>query len=478
MSRKQKWRSNRDDDQLDDSPISLTIETLTGTAFEISVSPDDYISSLKSRIQRVEGIPVNQQHLLLGEQILADNTTIANNNLRDGATLRLVLSLQGGPIGTSRRMLPLDNETIRQLVNLNKKEILEDAPPGSKLAVLIFREGEVINLLRVIENSDGSITNLKDSPKKTSTVGLPEKKKSKQSVDNNVTYRKMMQLKHKLETLSISSTSKIKRTKSEHRKSASAPERSQMKTEKDSSKRHTWRLPKIVQSSPVLEKYVRSAEFSRIPVLPTITSACSDKNTKATTTRQLCHIMNDPRHTGSTSSIDSISESGTDIDVSSTDWSRRPSSSSMVLSHNIHINVSRQASPTEQMTAMSLSNNTGLGAIHRILNRSDVPIQLDDDEEPMESESNRVNKKAQATVIEDLNESTAEQIVEKKKKRCAHCNKKLTISAQYTCRCGLLFCPEHRYSESHNCSYDYQKNGRDSIEKNNPLVVRPKLPKI
>lgn len=35
-----------------------------------------------------------------------------------------------------------------------------------------------------------------------------------------------------------------------------------------------------------------------------------------------------------------------------------------------------------------------------------------------------------------------------------------------------------RYSESHNCSYDYQKNGRDSIEKNNPLVVRPKLPKI
>lgn len=43
--------------------------------------------------------------------------------------------------------------------------MLEDAPPGSKLAVLIFRDGEVINLLRVIENSDGSVTNLKDSPR-------------------------------------------------------------------------------------------------------------------------------------------------------------------------------------------------------------------------------------------------------------------------------------------------------------------------
>ncbi|VVC40917.1 Hypothetical protein CINCED_3A012539 [Cinara cedri] len=449
MSRKQKWRSNSEDDQLDDSPISLTIETLTGTAFEITVSPADYISSLKSRIQRVEGIPVSQQYLLLGEKILSDNTTIASNNLQDGATLRLVLSLQGGPIGTSRRMLPLDNETIRQLVNLNKKEIFEDAPPGHKFAVLIFREGEVINVLRVIENSDGSTTNLKDTPKKIiSTIELPEKKKSKQTVENNVTYRKMMQLKHKLETLSISSKSKLKRTKSEHRKSASAPEKSQMKTEKDNNKRHTWRLPKIVQSSPVLGKYVRSAEFSRIPVLPTITSACSEKNAKSTTARQLCHIMNDPRHTGSTSSIDSISESGTDIEVSSTDWSRRPSSSSLVLSHNIHINVSRQASPTEQMTAMSLSNNTDLGAIHRILNRTDMPpIQLDGDEggeEPMESESNRAEKKAPNIVTEDLNQTPADQVVEKKKKRCAQCNKKLTISAQYTCRCGLTFCPEHR----------------------------------
>lgn len=140
----------------------------------------------------------------------------------------------------------------------------------------------------------------------------------------------------------------------------------------------------------------------------------------------------------------SISESGTDIDVSSTDWSRRPSSSSLVLSHNIHINVSRQASPTEQMTTMSLSNNTGLGAIHRLLNRSDMPIQLDDDEELMESENNRTEKKFPATITEDLNQNS-NQVLEKKKKRCAQCNKKLTISAQYTCRCGLIFCPEHRW---------------------------------
>jgi len=56
MSRKQKWRLKPDNDQSDDSPISLTVETLTGTAFEITANPTDYISSLKSRIQRVEGL--------------------------------------------------------------------------------------------------------------------------------------------------------------------------------------------------------------------------------------------------------------------------------------------------------------------------------------------------------------------------------------------------------------------------------------
>lgn len=65
-------------------------------------------------------------------------------------------------------------------------------------------------------------------------------------------------------------------------------------------------------------------------------------------------------------------------------------------------------------------------------------------------------------------------------------NIKIEIKTNNSWFCELLKCPTiiifllicFRYSESHNCSYDYQKNGRDSIEKNNPLIVRPKLPKI
>lgn len=34
--------------------------------------------------------------------------------------------------------------------------MLDDLPPGCRMAILIFREGDHLNLLRVLENLDGS----------------------------------------------------------------------------------------------------------------------------------------------------------------------------------------------------------------------------------------------------------------------------------------------------------------------------------
>ncbi|CAN1238316.1 Zinc finger A20 and AN1 domain-containing stress-associated protein 5 [Linum grandiflorum] len=31
----------------------------------------------------------------------------------------------------------------------------------------------------------------------------------------------------------------------------------------------------------------------------------------------------------------------------------------------------------------------------------------------------------------------------------------------FRCRCGELFCSEHRYSDRHDCSYDYKTAGRE-----------------
>lgn len=62
--------------------------------------------------------------------------------------------------------------------------------------------------------------------------------------------------------------------------------------------------------------------------------------------------------------------------------------------------------------------------------------------------------------------------------RCSECRKRLNITNVYTCRCNRLFCAAHRYSELHNCTYDYKTDGRKILEQTNPLVTAPKLPKI
>lgn len=82
--------------------MDLFIETLTGTAFELRVSPNDTVMSIKSKIQRVEGIPVAQQHLIWQNDELSDNQLLRDCNIPGGATLRLVLGMRGGPINTCR----------------------------------------------------------------------------------------------------------------------------------------------------------------------------------------------------------------------------------------------------------------------------------------------------------------------------------------------------------------------------------------
>ncbi|XP_050371559.1 zinc finger A20 and AN1 domain-containing stress-associated protein 8-like [Argentina anserina] len=62
-------------------------------------------------------------------------------------------------------------------------------------------------------------------------------------------------------------------------------------------------------------------------------------------------------------------------------------------------------------------------------------------------------------------------------KRCTSCNKRVGLTG-FNCRCGDLFCAVHRYSDKHDCPYDYRTAGRDAIAKANPVVKAEKLDKI
>lgn len=68
-------------------------------------------------------------------------------------------------------------------------------------------------------------------------------------------------------------------------------------------------------------------------------------------------------------------------------------------------------------------------------------------------------------------------VVKKEVNRCSGCRKRVGLTG-FRCRCGDLFCAEHRYSDRHDCSYDYKTAGREAIARDNPVVKAAKLVRI
>merc|ERR1739838_868775 len=64
-----------------------------------------------------------------------------------------------------------------------------------------------------------------------------------------------------------------------------------------------------------------------------------------------------------------------------------------------------------------------------------------------------------------------------KKNRCFMCRKRVGLTG-FDCRCGNLFCGIHRYSDKHNCPYDYKAEAAAKIRKENPVVVADKIQRI
>ncbi|KAK8926019.1 Zinc finger A20 and AN1 domain-containing stress-associated protein 8 [Platanthera zijinensis] len=61
--------------------------------------------------------------------------------------------------------------------------------------------------------------------------------------------------------------------------------------------------------------------------------------------------------------------------------------------------------------------------------------------------------------------------------RCNACKKRVGLTG-FNCRCGNVFCAAHRYSDKHNCQFNYRMAARDAIAKANPVVKAEKLDKI
>lgn len=72
---------------------------------------------------------------------------------------------------------------------------------------------------------------------------------------------------------------------------------------------------------------------------------------------------------------------------------------------------------------------------------------------------------------------TADAPAKKPTNRCWTCNKKVGLTG-FHCRCDGVFCGVHRYSDKHECDFDYKALGREQLTKANPTVAADKMERI
>ncbi|XP_004538526.1 AN1-type zinc finger protein 5 [Maylandia zebra] len=125
--------------------------------------------------------------------------------------------------------------------------------------------------------------------------------------------------------------------------------------------------------------------------------------------------------------------------------------------------ISPAISVTQQMTEMSLSSE------EKGVSGSKVELI-----EPVVSQPAVSASHPSTAGSED---SKSPEPPKPKKNRCFMCRKKVGLTG-FDCRCGNLFCGIHRYSDKHNCPYDYKAEAAAKIRKENPVVVAEKIQRI
>lgn len=76
-------------------PIQIFIKTLIGKIITLQVKFSDTIKDVKGKIENMEGFPPNQQRLIFAGNELEDCYTFFYYNIKNGATLHLLLRLGG-----------------------------------------------------------------------------------------------------------------------------------------------------------------------------------------------------------------------------------------------------------------------------------------------------------------------------------------------------------------------------------------------
>lgn len=182
--------------------ISIYIETLTGTTFEMQLLPSETIYDVKEKIRIFEGIAVLQQCILWKDKELSNDKTLEECGIGHGALLRLVLNLRSGPITQTP---VLESEIFDELSEETRLLSRNSAQSGS-LTVLVFHNGDQIKIIAItpslsIQEGDSR----RSSQDVTSVMNFEDQSRHRLREEENLQMKqKVAALQEKLQNLALS----------------------------------------------------------------------------------------------------------------------------------------------------------------------------------------------------------------------------------------------------------------------------------
>jgi len=551
--------------------MDLFINTLTGTVFELRVSPFETILSIKSKLQSLEGIPISQQHLIWRSKELEDEFCLHDYAIKSGTTLTLVLAMRDGPINMRRVSVEEPSmEEMAEYMDANRDEIWDKIMNDDKqVTLLVFRDGDQLNFFRVYDRGDGTLTPYSESLSPESIVNVGAEDDNPQDVkakneDNTMTRDKMKLLRSKMEEKSCkknpcppSSGKPSTSTLAKRRIHFSEPSRSVLSRHgvipKTESKLNNYEgtpspdkfdlisskasISTTKPALPPIQKGKGASKEAITEMLPSegrtsssFQSNVAECNTERSFSTTGCNSSASSKVCGYRR-LPSIADTEKASKASEKHDSHAPNKGrhrilkplgrldrndanelfSEVKSpplHNVkdpfqYDNTAQDTELSEAQLSQLLSNPAEYEKYKKLLNWVRPKSNNSENENisklpktSLRSSSRNRRKtpdgrrsatKLRSSKIHQHNTRLPSVQKEKRhppslngkrKPRCFSCAKKLGIATTYQCRCGSQFCASHRYPETHTCTYDYKSEGRKLLEKNNPVVTAPKLPKI